>query len=423
MPFPINADAIVTPERIEATLLPETCITEIIQVTTGATPPPQLDVIFVIDATSSMNTVIGEVTSEVDNITNNIRRLIPDTSFALGTFADYPITSNSRDYPWRLDQDFTTDVVMLQQALQNIALTHGGDGPESYLRALYETQFLNWRAGSRRIVILFGDAPSHDPDPGRDGRLGTADDLTRNDVITQLADTTISVLAIYSNPSHQEFYDAVANGTGGRALNLGNTTELPRIVQELVAGVVTDIGALTLAVQPAIAPWMEWTPSRYTDVSNETQYDFALTICVPPGTTIGEYTLNVDVTADGASPGRVPVLIHVNAPPTSTPTATPTNTPTNTPTPTPWCPLPTIGGPESRLNWCILLIPLGLFLLSLLIFLGVSRKPAPPSRTLPPQVRSPEKENVLEKSQPTPSQRGASIHHGNPLMHEEPKKE
>ena len=62
-----------------------------------------------------------------------------------------------------------------------------------------------WREDSKKVVILIGDAPTHDlsfagynsgADPGPDGIVGTSDDLVFSDVVQEVRNQDIIVLAL-----------------------------------------------------------------------------------------------------------------------------------------------------------------------------------------------------------------------------------
>ncbi len=404
-PCCVTADPVITPGKIEVTLDPGACTSEPISVATGAAPIPKLDVVLMIDVTGSMGGLIEEVTRSAESIVGDIQTLTPDATFALVTLADYEGEGGglfglfgeygaSGDYPWQLDQDFVADATRIRRSLEAIRLMNGGDPAESYLRALYEAQFLDWRAGSRRVVLLFGDSYAHDPDPGRDAQENTGDDLTQEAVISQLAAANITVLPIYTN--YPDFYTAIAQGTGGRAVQMRDTAQVPQIIQELIAETVSTIRVLTLDIPAAGQDWLTWTPTDYRDVAPEEQREFTLEICAPADASGGKHTFDVQVTGDGATLGKIPVIVHVGGavvlPGTS------------------WCPLPplTLGGRE--INTCLLLIPvLLLALLGLLLWLLSRRRPAAGPRTSRPEPRTGTTSTSQGKPKPTTAPSGASI--------------
>jgi hypothetical protein len=350
----------VTPDRIETTLDPGGCSEHTVTVTTADAPVVKADVVLVSDVTSSMSGVIREVQRGMDRIAADVREVVPDTAFGVATFADYPLVKlladvPGADYPWRLEQGLTKDQMLLQGALDRITLVYGGDTEESYLRALFETQFLTWRPDARRLVILFGDSTPHEPDAGRDGDYGTADDLRQAEVIAQLKANNITVIGIYSEPSVRGFYDAVASNTGGVSFGLDRVDQVREAIRETVTTTVTRIHELTLAPDAAGAAWLSWEPATFADVPPATTREFAVRVCAPADAADGLHNFELQARGDAVTLGIVPVIVHVNArTPTPAPTDTPAATATPTETPIPMLPPPP---PVAGFPWWVL-IPL-----------------------------------------------------------------
>lgn len=395
-PWIASAQATITPNRIEVTLESGACADKVVKVTLSESPIPQLDVVLVIDVTGSMSDIISEVTRSAGEIVANTRSLVPDAAFALATLADYPGGGGlfslftgyggPDDYPWRMEQDFTQDEAEIQTALNQIALKDGGDAPESYLRALYETQFLSWREGSRRIVLLFGDSTPHDPDPGRDGTENTADDLTLEGVISELVRDNITVLGIYTDEEVRSFYQTVAVRTGGQSFHLSHTEMVPQAIHQLLEATIARIHTLTLRPSTAGAAWMQWQPIAYYEVPAPADREFALRLCVPEGTPGGDYNFDLTVMGDGAILGRIPVLIHVIEIAVS----------------------PT----KERFPWWLIMIPLLLLPLIVLIWYLVRRRPAPAGTYTRPAPRPGGTPSSQPVHKPTSRPRGADITHG-----------
>ena len=147
------------------------CIEEEITFETGDLRIDRVDVVFLIDASGSMGDEIDQVQDQSMEIMDSVRALVSDSAFGVASFVDYSgfedpdyglLYGSGDDYPYRLDQDVTEDTAAIRSALNRIDLLYGNDTPESYSRALWEMQFLDWRKDSKRIVILFGDAYPHD---------------------------------------------------------------------------------------------------------------------------------------------------------------------------------------------------------------------------------------------------------------------
>ena len=328
------------PGELNVTLQFGECQDRAVSFTTAAAPVPKTDVLLLIDVTSSMDDVINEVTLNASQIVADVRDLTSDAAFAVATLADYPGESflslfgleygSADDYPWRLEQDLTTDETLIQSALNNISLKNGGDANESYLRALYESQFISWRPGSRRLVILFGDDLPHDPDPGPDGTENTSDDLTQTSVTDQLASASITVLGIYTNSDPSIFYETVAEATGGQAFEITQSEEVPGTVQSLVANTITEIDRLSVDLESPGSQWVETTPANYTKVGPLETKSFNFRFCANEGPA-GDYAFDAVAMGDGSELARLPIKLHILAP-TPTPTPIPTSTPLPSPT-------------------------------------------------------------------------------------------
>ena len=65
-------------------------------------------------------------------------------------------------FDYNLDQDITTNASLTQNAINGYTASGGGDNPEQGLNALSQgATTTSWRAGSKKIDVITGDAPSH----------------------------------------------------------------------------------------------------------------------------------------------------------------------------------------------------------------------------------------------------------------------
>jgi len=321
-----QADDRVTPGRIDAVLQPGQCTDRTVTLSTGAAPVPRLDVALVMDVTSSMNEEIAAVQQRATEIVAQVKKLVPETRFAVATLADYPYVESkgglldmlgnlveygdTGDYPWRVESDFTTDASKIQAALDKITLLSGGDAPESYLRALSESRYLKWHPDARRIVVLFGDSYPHDPDPGPDTKLGTADDLSQTKVIESLTAAGISVISIYSTPQLASFYESISVATGGQTFALTVADNAPEAVVNLLKADVRTLRRVMLRPDPKYASWVTATPDVYDEVRGDSTVSWAVHICYPAGATADSHQFELAVSASGSRLHGIPVSIR-----------------------------------------------------------------------------------------------------------------
>jgi hypothetical protein len=214
--------------------------------------------------------------------------------------------------------------------LERIQLEDSLDIPEAYSRALYESQFLSWRADSRRFIILFGDAPAHDPefysenlgvDPGRDGIPGTPDDLRLRDVVEDVARRRIAIIAVYDTATWLQNkamlglairgFDFMAQRTGGLTKPIRSAREIPEVIK---AGVrETYLPKPGLLVPPAYQAWVG--VSAPIKRARGTQFDFGVRLRPPDGTPDGIYRFPLTAahggTAGGGEIGRTWMTIRI----------------------------------------------------------------------------------------------------------------
>ncbi|MFX0182204.1 MAG: PKD domain-containing protein [Candidatus Hodarchaeota archaeon] len=345
----------IEPEFIEDTLYPGETEYDTITVTLPRSIPKG-DVVFLFDATGSMNWIIADMQTKAINIMSGIRAQIPDTAFGVGSFTDYPDFYDSygyadtygadTDYAFTMDQDITTDATTVSNAINNIVYGSGWDIPEDYTRAVWETQHYSWREGAKKIVVLFGDAPVHsapsgltlvnpwDPpsgnlftsayggDPGPNEIMDfTDDDLDYAPVVQEAADNHITFICVDCQPLNGlGYYDDAHNNleyiayvTGGsRFLHDSGTIDID-IINRIKAEAEEPIGEITLETDSS---WVTWSPEAYYDVEWTSTVSFDIEITAPYCTYPGDYTIEIDVLLDGVKFGTVTVLKHIlNHPP------------------------------------------------------------------------------------------------------------
>jgi len=350
MPVSVMA-LIVEPLTITAKLNAGETERDLITVTLPETAPKG-DVVFVFDSTGSMGGQIQQMAIKADGIMADVRSDIPDTNFGVGSFVDYPHAYNSYgysntygappDYAWKTDQDLTSVTSDVTDALNTMHASGGADGPQNYVRALYESEHnFTWRADAKKIVVLFGDnvphaqpsgttlpAPytltaSYGGDPGRDEVMFTADDLDFAPVVQSLADAHISVVAVDcsspgGDPTRAFQYEAeMTDGAYFIYSDAGVADEIVAKINELTSA---PIDTLTLNVrEPAYAGWVVVTPPEYNDVAWGSTKEFNVAITPPADTISGTYVLHLDVFGDGVLLGTTTVTKDISGKPILTP--------------------------------------------------------------------------------------------------------
>ena len=186
----------------------------------------QLDIVFNVDTTASMDTAINNVKKNISSVISSIKGMVKDSGFALTNFDDFPVLCPSSmgvslpcgfpgygDLPFRVLGSISTDAGVVASYTQNNLFTTraGADEPESGVESLYQiatgegvswsggsysgtvyteagfTNYWSWnsgsipahpgsgnkwggvdfRKGSLPIIIHTTDAPSHDKNDGQ----------------------------------------------------------------------------------------------------------------------------------------------------------------------------------------------------------------------------------------------------------------
>lgn len=143
----------------------------------AAAAPPQTDVMLLFDTSGSMSGELDEAKTEIKNVIAQVNASLPDVQYGVAEVRDFwpsvydttedeaEVEGKAPSYPWKLDQPLTSNQEAVQNAINPLAASGGGDGPESYGRALWETDTnpnVAWRAGARHVIILVADNIPHD---------------------------------------------------------------------------------------------------------------------------------------------------------------------------------------------------------------------------------------------------------------------
>lgn len=124
------------------------------------------DVVFVFDTSGSMEPVLDEAKAEIQEVMTRLRGSISSVEFGLAEARDTG-EEESGSYAWKLDQPVTANTSAISESISSLTAFGGGDSPEAYGRALYETDTnpsVGWRPGARHLIVLIADQVPHMPD-------------------------------------------------------------------------------------------------------------------------------------------------------------------------------------------------------------------------------------------------------------------
>lgn len=242
-----------------------------------AATPAHTDVMFVFDTTGSMGGAISEAQAEIQEAMTQIGASLPDVQFGLSEVSDYDQVVNPGEFeygigegfaPWTLHVPITSNQAAISEALLKLEADGGGDSPEAYGRALYESDAnpaVGWRPGARGLIVLVADDVPHDNelnegipssvwyeapfntgvDPGADNTVGTADDLDWQGVLQKLVNDgrPLEFVDYHGFEGYFPYWQNWTGRTGGSALEAGEENLVAQLVELVKAGASATLPA------------------------------------------------------------------------------------------------------------------------------------------------------------------------------------
>ncbi|CAM5443717.1 MULTISPECIES: vWA domain-containing protein [Streptomyces] len=286
--------------------------------------PPRPDVVLLVDGTGSMQPTIDNVQANLSRITDRVRQEQPDSRFAVATFGDQEVDG---DRVFTVLQELTDDLGAVQRGVDQLTADRGAYSPgpaEDWINALWQigngaggrTVF---RDGASPVVVLVGDASSHDPSKGHS--LTDAIDALTNvgvrvigvDVATELGDgldgngDNGNGPAQNREPTHDpDEATKVVRATGGKLFRNIDANQVADTVAAGLTNLPTTVSHRTVSCDPALSVTL--TPPSQRVTSGETAaFDEKITLAAdaPQGMTL---SCTVQFLLDGEPPsGQAPV--------------------------------------------------------------------------------------------------------------------
>lgn len=121
---------------------------------------PKIEVVFVLDTTSSMSGLIDAAKNNIWSIASSMASADPEPDMRMGLVA---FRDRGDDYITRV-LDLSQDLDSMYVSLSNFRAQGGGDGPESVNAALHAAlNNVSWSQdeSTYKVIFLVGDAPPH----------------------------------------------------------------------------------------------------------------------------------------------------------------------------------------------------------------------------------------------------------------------
>ena len=128
------------------------------------------DVVFVMDATASMQLELQAVQSGMGSIVQVLRRLSDDVRVGFVAYVDHGSPANVPLKSVSNNADGDENLRELLKGIDNVQMEGGDDWPEDVCDGLEQAIRMNWptpAADRRQIIVLIGDARTHPEDRSR----------------------------------------------------------------------------------------------------------------------------------------------------------------------------------------------------------------------------------------------------------------
>ncbi|MDQ7810281.1 VWA domain-containing protein [Amycolatopsis sp. A133] len=303
--------------------------------------PAQPDIVLLMDQTYSMNGVLGEVKQNLDKVIDDVLAVQPSAHFAIAAYGDLvddrPTEGPPPDPPrsFHVQQPLTAADTpeqreLLRQAFGRITADGGDDTAEDWYVALQKvaTGAIGFRETSNRIVVLVGDAASHES-PKDDAR-GTFP--TGASVIAALNAAKVRVVAVPAVTSGGSSEESFAAETDAALDGRGQASAITKATDGVLTE-STDVGQISAAIVKGITDLpVKVLPVPYCDtgltvtfgpeaqqVPGGTDAHFVETATVSPDVPIGSVLhCEVDFRLDGEPAARAgytqDITVHVKDP-------------------------------------------------------------------------------------------------------------
>lgn len=279
----------VTPSSYAAALAPGDSVS-IKKIVETPAIPPNPDIVFLADTTGSMAGSIANVKANAATILSQIKAAQPTAQFAV---AEYKDEDSGDPYAYRRNTQLTSVNADVIAGINQWSASGGGDLPEAWIGALGTIPGdISFRPDGTRVIVMFGDAPSHDPSLG----------YTQASAISGLQGADISVIAINVPPSGLDSLgqaSAVTSATGGQLAAADPNQVSATILSELQNLPATVTHAVTCddGITATLSPASKTVTSGGTVTFDET---IALGADAPQGETV---SCEVQFLVNGSLPG------------------------------------------------------------------------------------------------------------------------
>lgn len=166
----------------------------------------KLDIVFVMDCTSSMKDEIANLKANLVGIVRVLQKTVESVHIGFVAYRDHGDAYVTKEFPIT---DMGTGLGRLINFVNGLSAEGGGDDKEAVDEAMAEANALIWRGeGVKQVMVVIGDVSAHDED------IETCYRIARQ---FRARPTKSKVSTIYANEAdtYANFFKSVASNGGG----------------------------------------------------------------------------------------------------------------------------------------------------------------------------------------------------------------
>lgn len=288
-------------------------IDKTVTVSAGIPVGAQTDILFLTDTTGSMGPAIGAVSSTFSaTVTALTGTLGGNIGYGAANYKD--MTGAGDAYDYQLNQPISTNATLTQTAIGGWTAGGGGDDPEQGLYALTQASGggTGWRTGSKKIIVMTGDAPSHSSDafpPAPDSTTvaSTATALNTAGITLEAlnasnitGDTGLNSFGQFTNGSTGLLDPAGGGVAGSYTGTFPSTSDLTALLTSLISSAFlnySDVGLEVMGLTPGLTVALPADIMGMFDRSTTNTFDLGDVMFT--GTAPGTYDFTINALVDG----------------------------------------------------------------------------------------------------------------------------
>jgi hypothetical protein len=322
----IAPEASLTPSAVSATVTAGGS-TDVMKTAQTPVLPATLDVYLLADSTGSMGAYLEAAHASSEELFAQVTALSPGAEFGVGQYQDFT-AEGPCDLTFQNQTPITSDTAAVDAAINAWTPDGGCDTPESQLYALDRLADPSnpggFRAGSSKAIVIFGDAPGHDPVCA--ALTGLDHDITEASVTAKLQAAGINLIVVSIGGGMDEDptdgahdYQPTCPTPGGSAgqgsrmaAATGGTYTTINDAEQLIPAVLAAVGSVTVSValrSDCPAPLqVSFSPATRSVTSGSTA-EFTETFSAATDAASMDITCNTYLVINGTP---VPGVIEVN---------------------------------------------------------------------------------------------------------------